>query len=180
MCQDLNIGIEFCSVYFVLQCPWCNLPWFCQGLWLRQPQISFGQNEVLRSWWCRALDWSIPFWSGLESARRWRTLEDHSNAQAHSCFSFSWTTSQMSSKQWRCSLRMMSKWWPGGHRVWTFTVLLLLHGTGRRNGTYRSILRNATISKSGEKFPKIVFFPQWVWHPHPCIYFSQGPRGSDG
>ncbi len=30
---------------------------------------------------------------------------------------------------------------------------LLLHGTGRRNGTYRSILLNATISQSGEKFP---------------------------
>ncbi len=25
-----------------------------------------------------------------------------------------------------------------------------------------------------------IFFPRWVWHPHPCIYFSQGPRGSDG
>ncbi len=50
--------------------------------------------------------------------------------------------------------------------------------TGRRNGTYRSILVNATISQSGEKFPLFVFFPRWVWHPHPCIYFSQGPRGS--
>ncbi len=29
----------------------------------------------------------------------------------------------------------------------------LIHGTGRRNGTYRSILLNATISQSGEKFP---------------------------
>ncbi len=27
----------------------------------------------------------------------------------------------------------------------TLTVLLLLHGTGRRNGTYRSFLLNATI-----------------------------------
>ncbi len=35
----------------------------------------------------------------------------------------------------------------------TFTVLLLLHGTGQRNGTYRSILLNATISQWGEKFP---------------------------
>ncbi len=34
-----------------------------------------------------------------------------------------------------------------------FTVLLLLHGTGRRNGTYRPILPNATISQLGEKFP---------------------------
>ncbi len=29
---------------------WCHLPWFCLGLWLRQPQISFDQNEVLRSY----------------------------------------------------------------------------------------------------------------------------------
>ncbi len=28
--------------------------------------------------------------------------------------------------------------------------------------------------------PGIVFFPRWVWHPHPCIHISQGPRGSDG
>ncbi len=34
-----------------------------------------------------------------------------------------------------------------------FAVLLLLHGPGRRNGTYRSTLLNATIPQSGEKFP---------------------------
>ncbi len=35
----------------------------------------------------------------------------------------------------------------------TCTVLLLPHGTGRRNGTFRSTLPNATISQLGEKFP---------------------------
>ncbi len=74
----------------------------------------------------------------------------------------------MSSKQWRCSLRMLSKWWPGGHRVWTFTVLLLLHRTGRRNGTYWSILLNATISQSGEKFPwDCLFSPMGLAPPIP-------------
>ncbi len=31
----------------------CHFPWFCQGLWLRQSQIYFCENEVLRSWWYR-------------------------------------------------------------------------------------------------------------------------------
>ncbi len=65
---------------------------------------------------------------------------------AHSCFSFSWMTSQMPSKQWPCSLRLMSEWWLGGSRTWTCTVLLLLHATGRRNWTYRSNLSNATFT----------------------------------
>ncbi len=60
----------------------CHLPWFWQGLWLRQPQVFLGENDVLRSWWCRrAVDWSIPFWTGLESTSWWRTLGNHSNAQ---------------------------------------------------------------------------------------------------
>ncbi len=42
-----------------------------------------------------------------------------------------------------------------------------LHGTGRRNGTYRSILLNAIISQSGEKFPEIVFFPDGSGTPIP-------------
>ncbi len=76
-CMHLNMNDRFeisTSRYL------CEL--IIQGLWLRQPQISFVQTEVLRSWWCRrASDWSIPFWSGLESARRWRTPGGHSNAQ---------------------------------------------------------------------------------------------------
>ncbi len=41
----------------------------------------------------------------------------------------------------------------GGHKAWTFTLFVLPHGTGRRNGTDRSILLSATASKLGEKFP---------------------------
>ncbi len=51
------------------------------------------------------------------------------------------------SKHWRCSLWMMPKWWLGGHRTWSFTVILLLHGSGRGNGAYR------LISQLGEQFP---------------------------
>ncbi len=27
--------------------------------------------------------------------------------------------------------------------------------------------------------PEVVFFPRWVWHPHPCIQLSQRFRDSD-
>ncbi len=55
---------------------------------------------------------------------------------------------------------MMSKWWLGGHRVWTFKVLLLPYGTSRRNWTYRSILPNATTISHNRVIspPEIVFF----------------------
>ncbi len=35
-----------------------------------------------------------------------------------------------------------------------------LTGTGRRNGTYRSILLNATISHSARSPPEIILFPR--------------------
>ncbi len=44
-----------------------------------------------------------------------------------------------------------------------------LHGTGRRNGTYRSILLNATISQSGEKFPRDCLFSPMGLAP-PSLY----------
>ncbi len=51
----------------------------------------------------------------------------------------------------------LSNWGLGGHRTRTCTVILLLHGIGRRNGTYRSILPNATISALVEKSPWDLF-----------------------
>ncbi len=53
----------------------------------------------------------------------------------------------------------------------------IVDGTDRRNRAHRPILSNTTTSQLGEELPWV--FPQWVWHPHPCIQISQGSRGSD-
>ncbi len=65
-----------------------------------------------------------------------------------------------------------------GHRTWTFTTLLLSHGTGHRNGAYQSIGLSATTSQLAEKSTWDCPFPRWVWHPHSCMKNNQGTRGS--
>ncbi len=54
-------------------------------------------------------------------------------------------------------------WNDNWHRTLAFTVLLLLHGTGRRNETYRSILLNET---TWARSPRI-FFPNGSGTPIP-------------
>ncbi len=78
------------------------------------------------------------------------------------CFSFSWMTSLMPWKHWRCSLQKVSKWLLRGHRAWTFTTILL---TCSRNGTYRSILLGANTSQLDENSTWDWLFPRWVCPP---------------
>ncbi len=47
---------------------------------------------------------------------------------AHSCFSFSWTATQMPWRHSRCSSPVRSKWLLDGQITRTFTVLFLPHG----------------------------------------------------
>ncbi len=59
----------------------------------------------------------------LHSNANWCPVE--AQWYAHSCSIYSWTTSQMPSKRWRRSLRMMPQWLLAWRRTYAFTGLLL-------------------------------------------------------
>ncbi len=129
---------------------WCRLPWFCLGLWLRQPQISFDQNEVLRSY-----------------GELKHIFLDHSIA----CFSFSWTTFQAP----RSTSAALCGWWKNGnsadteHEPSQFSSCCI---------GIRSILLSANISQLSEMVQWDYLLPRWVWPLHPCVQISHWSRGS--
>ncbi len=84
------------------------------------------------------------FTDGSSSTSRWRTLGDH----------FQWCTARLRVRSilvfpfreqprrcpWSTDIALRKKWWLTGHRTYVFTIPLLQHETGRRNGPCESIL----------------------------------------
>ncbi len=146
----------------------------------RQSQISFGENEVLWSWWChRALDWSIPSWAGLESTCRWRTIGGHSNA--HSVPQGSVIGPRLNLlflNDLSVVLKALTLLFADDVQMVTRRTQntnlhsSLLNVTGR---SYQMQISHNWVRSSSES----VLFPRWVWHPHPCIQIGQESRGSD-
>ncbi len=98
---------------------------------------SFGETEVLWSWWCRcSVDWNIPFWTGRDSTLWLRTLGGHSNAH--------WCSTGLRD---RPTLGSSFRERPPGCPRSTDAALC------GWNETYLSILPCASISQLGEKFP---------------------------
>ncbi len=153
-------------------------------IWLRQTHISFGENEVLQSWWChRAMDWSIPFWSGLGSITRWRTFWGHFNAQWCSAGIRDRPTPVSPFREWpskfprsteRCTLWMILKM-VTQRTQFSNCCMGLVEETGPTEQSYEMKLSHNWVRSS----LRLPFFHQWVWHPNACFQISQGSRGSD-